>query len=285
MKLTPVYIDVESFWSADHTLSKMTNIEYVMHPETEIISMAIKVKDYPTDVIFGETEIAKALKSLDWSDKMAIGHNMSGFDSLILSWRFGINPALWGCTLAMARSEHNATVGGSLAKLVQHYEIGVKNNAALLNTKGRHLKDFTQEEVKAMAIYNKDDTDQCAQLFKKLAKGFPKEELLQIDLTTRMLTEPQFKLDTEVLKTALAAEKEAKQKALLDLYDQLVDKTEQVVTALEDGPTPEEFVRATLASSARFGALLAERGVEVPMKPSPSDPTSKCRTLDHRSAH
>ena len=94
MKLTPVYIDAETYWDKDHTLSKMSPIEYVMSPKTEIISVAIKVGDYHTDVIFGEDKIRHVLNKLDWSNKMAIGHNMSGFDSMILAWRFGIQPAM-----------------------------------------------------------------------------------------------------------------------------------------------------------------------------------------------
>ena len=187
MKLTPVYIDMESFWSVTHTLSKMTNIEYVMHPETEIISMCMKVGNNGSALVyFGEDEIRKALGMVDWSKSMVIGHNMSGFDALILAWRFGINPKMWGCTLAMARSKYNADVGGSLSKLVTHFKAeleamgisGVKDSSALINTKGRHLYDFTKEEIKAMAVYNKDDTEQCAGLFKILARDFPSKELL-----------------------------------------------------------------------------------------------------------
>lgn len=218
MKITPVYLDFESFWSTDHTLSKMTNIEYVMHPETEIISISAAAGNDPVETVFGEDNVRHMLKQFKWDRSMAIGHNMSGFDSLILAWRFGINPAMWGCTLAMARERYGADVGGSLGKLVEHFKpeleamgiSGVKNNAALVNTKGKHLKDFTPDELKAMKVYNKDDTEQCRGLFKLLSKGFPAKELLQIDLTTRMITEPQFEVDTPLLTKTLALVQEEK---------------------------------------------------------------------------
>ena len=43
MKLTPIVFDLETFWSKDHTLSKMNPVDYVMHPDTEIQSCSITV--------------------------------------------------------------------------------------------------------------------------------------------------------------------------------------------------------------------------------------------------
>jgi len=281
MKLIPVYIDMESFWSVTHTLSRMTNIEYVMHPETEIISMCMKVGNQGAAMVyFGEDEIKKALSMVDWSRSMVIGHNMSGFDALILKWRFDISPKMWGCTLAMARSRYNADVGGSLGKLVAHFKeeleamgiSGVKDQSALVNTKGKHLKDFTKEEIKAMAVYNKDDTEQCAGLFKILARDFPAKELLQIDLTTRMLVDPQFEVDQGLLRTTLASVQEEKLRSLKELTDLLMSKEEQVVHVLETGSQLAEFTKAQLMSAAKFGEILTKRGVEIPMKASPSNP-------------
>jgi DNA polymerase family A len=281
MKLIPVYVDFESFWSVTHTLSKMTNIEYVMHPETEIISMCMKVGNQGAAMVyFGEDEIKKALSMVDWSRSMVIGHNMSGFDALILKWRFDISPKMWGCTLAMARSRYNADVGGSLAKLVAHFKeeleamgiSGVKDQSALVNTKGKHLKDFTKEEIKAMAVYNKDDTEQCAGIFKILARDFPAKELLQIDLTTRMLVDPQFEVDQGLLRTTLASVQEEKLRSLKELTDLLMSKEEQVVHVLETGSQLAEFTKTQLMSAAKFGEILTKRGVEIPMKASPSNP-------------
>ena len=199
-KLTPVFLDYESFWSTEHTLTKMSPMAYVMHPETEIISVAAKFGNYPTDVLFGEDNIRSALAKIDWSDKILVSHNNEGFDSMISAWRFGIRPAMWLCTMAMARPLHAKTTGLSLAKLVTHYApqleamgiSGVKDSTALVNTKGRHLKDFTEAEIDAMRIYNRTDTEQCAGLFKILAKHTTPAELRLIDLTIRMLVEPQF---------------------------------------------------------------------------------------------
>lgn len=279
MKLTPVFLDFESFWSADHTMSKMSPIEYVMSPKTEIISVAIKVGDYPTDVIFGEDKIRHVLSKLDWSNKMAIGHNMSGFDSMILAWRFGIQPAMWGCTAAMARPKYAKTTGVRLEALAKEFGIGAKLDLEATNTKGKYLKDFTPEELDAMSEYNKVDTELCAALFKRLVKGFPKDELVLIHLTTQMLVNPKFVLDKGLLEAALSVERTNKHKALLDLAKLIRECQGAIEIEWSDEEAVAEFVRSEMASAPRFAKLLESCGVEVPMKPSPTNPTKQVPAL------
>lgn len=263
MKL--VTLDFETYWDSQHSLSKMSPIEYVMHPETELISCSIKVDKYPTDVFFGEAGIRHALHSISWDDKLVIAHNMSMFDSMILAWRLGIQPKMWGCTLAMARPLHGNTIGVALGTLVKHYGIGTKNNAVLVQTKGKHLKDFTPAEIDAMRTYNRDDTEQCHALFYKLLPQTPRRELQVIDSNVRMLVRPQFELNTPLLETALAREQAKKRKTLLSLAGMLGVNTDDEEKTAAD-------VRDILMSATAFSELLEQRGVPVPMKPSPKDP-------------
>lgn len=263
--MTPVTIDLETYWSATHSLSKMSPITYCTHPETEVISLAYKFGEDKTRVIFGEEKIKAWVEQVDWSDKMVIGHNLSGFDAMILAWRFGIQPMLWACTLAMSRPWHMKDVGGSLAKLVEHYGLGVKDQSALIQTKGRHLCDFTPEEVAAMGVYNKTDVEQCWKLFKIFFKKTPKSELKLIDATVRMLVDPQFVVDRALLEATLREERANKQKMLLDLA--------HMIDAYEPGMSNEEVaevVAKTLGSAPKFSQLLTRLGVEVPTKTSPT---------------
>jgi len=275
-----VTADTETYWSATHTLSKMSPTEYATHPDTEIISVAIKVGDNPTYVLFGEENIRRHVQAMDWSDTLLVFHN-ANFDAMLWAWRLGVKPKLWGCTVSMARSRYSktgASVGGkfmtgvSLKKLAVELGVGHKLDLEATNTKGKHLCDFTPEELRAMEVYNEVDTDLCWAIFKKLYPSFPKQEMLLIDMTTRMLVEPQFEIDYATVNHALEAVQAEKAKGLRDLYDMLYDKTEQVVRALEGGPPPEEYVRSVMASAAKFGEVLKARGVEVPMKPSPTNP-------------
>ena len=272
MKL--ITVDFETFWDANHTLSKMSPIAYVMDSKTQLISMGIKIGDGETQVVFGEHKIREVIDSIDWSNAYVIGHNMSGFDSMILAWRLGVKPKLWGCTLAMARPIHAKTIGNSLEKLVQHYGIGVKDKTALVNTKGKRLEDFTADEIEAMAKYNAADVDQCYQLFTKLRPFYTAKELWLIDATIRMLVEPKFVIDRNLLESALAEERENKRKAIMAVADHLqrmgLATDEMVLCTTEE--ELEEAVRKALASANKFAVLLESLGVEVPMKPSPTNP-------------
>lgn len=268
-----VTIDYETFWSKTHSLSKMLPMTYVMHPETEIISCAIKINDEPSKVYFGEKDIAAAFVDIDWDDSLCIAHNMSGFDAMILAWRFNIRPKMYGCTLAMARPIHSINVGNSLAKLVEHYHIGIKDNSALIATQGKHLADFTEQEIEDMRTYNKADTDQCHALFKKLRPHYSAKELWQIDATIRQLVEPKFVVDTDLLEATLVKERNRKTKAVLTLAE-LLDMDIQGDTSVI-----EEEVSTRLMSAAKFGEIIKAQGVEVPMKASPSNPEKQVPAL------
>ncbi len=272
MKL--ITVDFETYWDANHSLSKMSPIAYVMDSKTQLISMGIKMGDGETQVVFGEHKIREVIDSIDWSNAYVIGHNMSGFDSMILAWRLGVKPKLWGCTLAMARPIHAKTIGNSLEKLVQHYGVGVKDKTALVNTKGKRLEDFTADEIEAMAKYNAADVDQCYQLFTKLRPFYTAKELWLIDATIRMLVEPKFVIDYKLLESALAEERENKRKAIMAVADHLqrmgLATDEMALCTTEE--ELEEAVRKALASANKFAALLESLSVEVPMKPSPTNP-------------
>lgn len=263
-----VVLDFETYWSADYSLSKMSPLEYVMDDRFELISMAIKVDHHYTDVFFGHDKIQHVLSKLAelFSDAIVVAHNNSGFDSYVLAYRLGVRPKMWGCTLAMARPIHAKTCGLSLAALVKHYELGEKNNAALINTRGKRLADFTQQELADMETYNRDDVEQCYGIFHILKSHYKPSELWQIDALIRMRTEPAFELDVPLLEKTIAEEGERKQAALLDL---------SAFLGLDTFATPEEAaenVRAELASAPRFAALLESFGVDTPMKPSPTNP-------------
>lgn len=282
-----VVADFETFWSKTHSLTKMSPLAYVMHPDTEIISCSIKIGREPTKVYFGFGNIREALEDIDWDDTLVVAHNMSGFDAMILRWRFGIQPKMWGCTLAMARPIHAITVGGSLAKLVKHYAdelraMGispVKDNTALVQTQGKRLKEFTSAELASMRKYNADDTDQCWGLFQLLKKHYTARELWHIDATIRMLVEPAFELDTAMLSTALSVERDQKLKNLIELGKLIKTPGEMWEAAFQTGDTLAEQVRTELASAPKFAELLTKLDVPVPMKPSPTNPEKQVPAL------
>jgi len=271
-----ITLDFETFWSATHSLTKMNPIEYVLHPDTEVQSVAIKEDDSETFVLFGEGEIREWVRTTDLSDAMLIGHNMSEFDSMICAWRFGMKPKAWGCTLAMARQAGFAkTVGGSLAKVAKELGLGDKLSLEATNTKGKRLADFSAAEIELMREYNKVDTDLCYGIFMKLAPVVGTRSLKLIDATTRMLVEPSFVVDRELLERTLNDIQGAQHQMLLNVAAAVIP---EVVAAMPDEQVAEE-ARKVLASAPKFAAFLESKGVTVPMKTSPSNPEKEIPAL------
>ncbi len=245
-----VTIDFETYYDKDFSLSKMTTESYIRDPRFEVIGVGIKVNDYPTDWYTGDNP-ARFLKSLDYRDKAILCHN-TAFDGAILSWHFGINPKLWLDTLSMARPFHQMTVGGSLKALTTYYGLGQKGEE-VLNALGKRRANFTPDEMNRYGEYCKNDVELTYQLFKKLSKGFPVSELMVIDQTIRMYTEPVIELDRELLEKHLEEVKARKRTLIQDM-------------GLKD--VSEEAVTKALMSNQIFAKYLANLGIDPPTKVS-----------------
>ena len=238
-----VTIDFETYYDKDYSLSKMTTEQYVRSPLFEIIGVGVKVNDYPTDWYSGDSP-GKFLKSLDYSKRAILCHN-TAFDGAILSWHFGIKPRLWLDTLGMARPLHNVTVGGSLAKLVSYYGLGKKGDEVVAAI-GKRKADFTEADLAQYGKYCINDVELTKQLFDKLKVGFPSSELLVIDQTLRMYTDPVIELDVPLLEQHLVEVRDRK-RVLMESVD----------------VTTEEIM-----SNQKFASVLLRLGVEPPTKTS-----------------
>ena len=101
-----ITLDFETYYAQDYTLSKGTTEEYIRSPRFEVIGVAVKVNDGPTEWFSGTHEETRAfLSRYDWANSFALAHNTM-FDGAIMSWRFGIKPKVWLDTLCMARALH-----------------------------------------------------------------------------------------------------------------------------------------------------------------------------------
>jgi DNA polymerase len=241
MKL--ITLDFETYFSKDFSLSKMTTESYIRSPEFEVIGVAVKVDDGPTEWATGShEEISEFLAQFNIQDCALLAHN-AAFDCAILSWRFGIHPKFIFDTLSMARPLHALTVGGSLAKLAEHYELGAKGTE-VFSSIGKRRADFTDYEMERYGEYCKNDVELTYKLLKKLLRGFPKSELQVIDMMVRMFTEPVLTLDKPTLDAHLLSIQTKKQK-LMDAID----------AGTED-----------LMSNDKFADVLKSLGVTPPMK-------------------
>ena len=96
-----VTLDFETYYDVKLSLTKMTTMEYVKDPKFKVWGAGIKVGDEPTEW-YGADDVEDALRQFDWSDVMLLCHNTL-FDGYILARHYGITPAYYLDTAAMAR--------------------------------------------------------------------------------------------------------------------------------------------------------------------------------------
>jgi len=244
-----ITLDFETFYSKDFSLTKMTTEEYVRDPRFEIVGVGIKVNNGDTEWASGtHEELKRYFDGFDWANSMVLAHNTM-FDGAILSWLFDIRPRVWADTLCIARAVHGVEVGGSLKALAERYNLGVKGTE-ILNALGKRRLDFTDDELDSYGDYCINDVELTYKLFNRLLKqGFPKKELRIIDCTLRMFIHPMLELDCDLLEDHLYDIKLHKDKLLCDAG--VADKKE-------------------LMSNDKFADLLRSKGVEPPIKVSPT---------------
>jgi len=238
-----VTIDMETYYDKEYSLSKMTTEAYVRDDRFEVIGVGIKVNDQPTDWYSG-SDPGRFLKSLDYRDKAILCHN-TVFDGAILSWKFGIRPRLWLDTLSMARPLHNVAVGGSLEKLATFYGLGVKGTE-VVNAMGLRRAHFPPAQLARYGEYCCNDVELTYKLFKRMRKHIPVSELMLIDQTIRMYTEPTIEIDRDMLAEHLMVIQVRKKLLLSTVGDD----------------------RRELMSNLKFAAMLEGLGVSPPMKTS-----------------
>jgi DNA polymerase len=239
-----ITLDFETYYTTkDLGFKTQTTEEYVRDPRFEVVGVAVKVNNEPTQWCSDSLdEIDLWLHQFDWDNSMVVAHNAM-FDMAILNWHFDIRPKAIADTLSMARAINGIEVGNSLKKLAVHYELGVKGEEVLQAVNLRR-RDFTDQQLAEYGAYCRNDVDLTYDLFLTLLPMFQKVELKLIDLTIRMFTEPQLRLDEALLQQHLVDVKLRKQ-LLLD----------------ECGANIED-----LMSNQKFAEVLRGLGVEPPMK-------------------
>ena len=235
-----IALDFETRWGGDYTLSKMSTEAYVRDLRFHAHGVGIKINDGRTQW-YPDEEAILVLACLDIENSAVLAHH-AHFDGFILSHQFNRRPKLWFDTLSMGRALHGVEIGLGLGKLAEYYGVGVKNTAALMETKG--LERLTPEISKRTGVYCCNDVDMTYELFNKMRVKFPRTELNIIDMVVRMFTEPVLNLDGEMLAEYLE-EIQAGKLALL----------------LEAGISKDD-----LMSNPKFAQVLQNMGIRPPQK-------------------
>jgi DNA polymerase len=252
-----VTLDFETFYETGFSLTNLTTEEYIRHERFQVIGVGIKIDDGETKWVTGtHNAIKQELDTIDWKSSVLLCHNTQ-FDGAILAFTFNIIPAVYLDTLSMARAKHGVDVGGSLAFLVEKYNLGRKGTE-VIDAKGKRLEDFSLTDLAQYGSYCKNDVELTYKLFQVLAPEFPESEIKLIDITLRMYTEPVLEVDDGLLQDRLEEVQLEKSELLKGLMTRLECDT-------------EECVRGKLASNKQFAEILTELGVVVPTKISPAN--------------
>jgi hypothetical protein len=237
--------DFETYFAKDYTLSKVTPAEYILDARFEALGCAFIEDDGPSFWIDGP-DLPAFFAEFDWTDTVFISHNAL-FDACIMAWRYHVKPLMWGDTLAMARAvAYHKTGSVSLKALAEHYGLPPKWDTTN-RFKGYGLAQVKQypDLYNELVLYGCDDVEKCKFLWQRLlADGFPPAQLEVVDMQIRMCTEPKFVADPQLLWNHLTA---------------VMTRKEELIASCGEDVT-------TLASSAKFAAVLEGLGIEPPMK-------------------
>lgn len=245
-------LDFETYYDSDYSLSKMSTEDYVADDRFEIIMVGLKCNDEPTEIFSANTlsEYTDWLLSKGVNRGAVLCHNTM-FDALILESRLKIVPMFLLDTLCIAQATlkpfHRSI---SLASCLKHTKSPLSKGSYVGDMKGRRLASLTASEFRKYAEYCAGDVDGEWWLFNHLKAQLPKDEFMIIDMTLRMYIQPQFELDSEVLKGVLKKERDKKKKLLAAL--------------------PNHIQPTQLTSNPQFAKLLEKLGVEPPTKISPT---------------
>lgn len=242
-----LFLDFETFFSADYSLSKMSTPEYILSPQFECICCAVKEDKAPARLIDGP-DFPAFLAQYDPNDTVTVTFN-SLFDNSILAWRYGFIPRMMLDTLGLARALCGSKLRSfSLSSVADYLKIGSKGTS-LLKVKGMRRQDiFNAGLWKEFGDYAIQDVNLCAGIYDRLSPSFPSAERRVMDMVLRCCVEPRFHVDIALLEQHLLDVRAHKETLL-------------AATGVEVGD---------LMSTAKFAALLEGLGVAVEMKVSPT---------------
>ena len=266
--MTTIYIDFETYYDKDYSLSKMSTEEYIRDGRFKVHGACVAVDGYPVEWHSDEDHMRDTLRTYHetYPDSAWCAHN-AAFDMAILSWRFGIHPKTIIDTLSMARL---ADVHGrhSLDALAKKYALGAKGDA-LIKTLG--VRDLDPMLETQLGEYCKQDVELLRKLHHHLQTQLEREigalrlkrEMALIDLTVKMFTEPVLEVDAALLQARLE-ELEAQRNAAVKASGVHLD---------------------VLMSNQQFASVLAAHGVQVPETLRKMDPDLLALKDDPRVGH
>lgn len=257
MKVTG--IDFETYYDDEYTLRRMTSEEYIRDPRFELIMVGISYDTNHSEWFSGTLqEIRDFLVARGVEDSIAVGHNLSEFDSLIMTEKLNFRPKYWQCTLSIARALGDGRSSQSLASLARRYGMPDKGDAVIM-AKGKRRADFSPQELDAYGEYCAHDAWLTREIYQQQIKGLPTIERMVLHWFIRMFAEPRLEVDGGLVTILAHYHAQLRQRLLRQVA---TDVGIHTIT----GEVDYEGVRRKLRSDPQFAALLRSYGVTPGMK-------------------
>ena len=241
-----VTLDFETYYDPKFSLTKMTTMEYVRDERFKVWGVGIKIDDEDTEW-YGEDEAEDAIRDIDWEDTALLCQN-TPFDGYILAEHYGIWPAYYLDTAAMARGLYPGQSSSlkDLAERTFPNDPTMRKGEELAQAKG--IVDLPPDIEEAIAGYCIQDVDLTYAIYQEIKENYPQSELDLIDLTVRMFCKPRIMIDRPRITNYLQQQK---------------DKAEEILANAG-------VDRKVLSSNQQFAAHLESIGIKPPMKTSPT---------------
>lgn len=265
-----VYLDFETFWSQEYTLSKLSTSEYVRDPRFRAQMMGIKIGNGKTRII-PANKIRAELAKINWATHSACAHNMQ-FDGFILSHQYGVHPVYLWDTLSMARGLFSNDIGAGLDEVSVFLGGNGKIEGSLDKTKD--VLHWNKALFDEMAVYCAADVDEMVHIFKTMNERLPADEADLIDLTCRMFCSPVLKVDIPRVEVELKRELDRRQVLMYEAVDPTLWEDAKLLKGKEKELVGVErdllIIKRVIGSNEKFADLLRAEGVEPPVKISPA---------------
>lgn len=234
--------DLETFYSADYSLKKLSPLEYIRDERFKVHGCAFKWVGQPAFWVTG-SDMDAFLADVDWPNVAMITHN-ANFDMTVFFEKYGISPAKRIDTLGLCRALLYRDMDFGLDQIGPVLGLGGKKNKGKNLTDVKGVRDLTPEQEESLAEYAIVDAEITEGIFNMLWPNLPETEREVMNLVIRFSTEG-------VLEGDAAMFDEARQEIIEDRANKLakagVDAT-------------------TLRSAPKFAELLRARGVEPPTR-------------------
>jgi DNA polymerase len=256
-------LDFESFFDSEYSLSKMTTESYVRDKRFGTHMCGFWFPDrMPAPATCTDASLRNNEQFRQQIEESAVLCHHAAFDGLILNHHYDLRPKMWLDTLSMSRLVWPKLKSHSLDALALHCGLPSKHVPYNL-FKG--VQDLQPELYRQVADGCQHDCWLTYEILKRLLPSVPKEELIVIDSTVRMFTQPVLELDRPRMQAFLQAERIRKAKAMLAAGAALGIPVHLATTADEMRDLLAR-IETELQSSDKFRIALESIGHVCPMK-------------------